>query len=178
MPRSKQQKKDEVALLIGLLNDMQSAVVSSLTRIKVKDERMVRNELKALGAVYHVVKKNLLQLALKELKWSADFLENLRGTIVLMVAKGDAVNPVKAIAKFAKTHHTFVLHEGFMNERGSVRALSRDQVQALATLPSREELFARAVGSVRAPLSGMMNVLQGNLRGLVQVLGAYQKAKQ
>ncbi|MFA4873589.1 MAG: 50S ribosomal protein L10 [Patescibacteria group bacterium] len=178
MPKSKQQKKDEVVLLVELLKGMQSAVVSSLTQIKVKDERKVRNELKALGAIYHVVKKNLLQLALKELKLSADFLENLRGTIVLMVAKGDAVNPIKAIAKFAKTHPKFLLHEGFMNENGSVHALSRDQVIALSTVPSREELFVRVVGSVRAPLSGMMNVLQGNMRGLVQVLGAYQKTKQ
>ena len=178
MPKSKQQKKDEVVLLVDLLKGMQSAVVSSLTQIKVKDERRVRQELKALGAVYHVVKKNLLQLAFKELKWSADFLENLRGTIVLVVAKGDAVNPIKAIAKFAKTHHTFLLHEGFLNEHGSMCALSRDQVIALATLPSREELIARVVGSVRAPLSEIMNVLQGNMRGLVQVLGAYQKTKQ
>ena len=178
MPKNKQQKKDEVAKLTELLKSMQSAVVSTFTQVKVKDERMVRRELKALSAAYHVVKKNLLQLALNELKLSADFLESLRGTIVLMVAKGDAVNPIKVIAKFAKSHKTFMLHEGFIAESGVMRLLSRDQISALSTMPSREELVARVVGSIRAPLSGMMNVLQGNMRGLVQVLGAYQKTKQ
>ena len=45
----------------------------------------------------------------------------------------------------------------------------------LAKLPSRQELLAKAVGSIAAPLSGMVNVLQGNLRGLVQVLSQIKK---
>ncbi|MEW6610496.1 MAG: 50S ribosomal protein L10 [Patescibacteria group bacterium] len=178
MPKSKEQKKEEAAALVELLKGMQSAVVSSVTQLKVKDERGIRNELKALGGAYRVVKKNLLQFAVRELKLPAEFLEDLRGTIVLIVAREDVVNPIKAIAKFTKAHHTFVLHGGFMQEEGSIHPLSREQVFVLSTLPSREELIAHVVGSVCAPLSGMMNVLQGNMRGLVQLLSAYQKAKQ
>ncbi len=50
-------------------------------------------------------------------------------------------------------------------------------VKKLAALPGKQELFSKIVGSLNAPLSGFVNVLAGNLRGLVQVLNAYKESK-
>ena len=55
--------------------------------------------------------------------------------------------------------------------------VSAEDVIALSKLPSKDELIAQVVGSVRAPLSGLVGVMQGNLRGLVQTLNAIKEAK-
>ena len=52
-----------------------------------------------------------------------------------------------------------------------------DAIKQLATLPSREELLAKVVGSINAPVSGFVNVLSGNLRNLVYVLNSIKEAK-
>ncbi len=56
--------------------------------------------------------------------------------------------------------------------------LSQEEVVALSKLPSKEELLAKFVGTINAPVSGFVNVLAGNLRGLVQVLKAVSEVKQ
>ena len=55
--------------------------------------------------------------------------------------------------------------------------MSVEQVKALAKLPSKKELIGQLVGTLGAPISGFVNVLAGNLRGLVTVLGAIKDAK-
>jgi len=177
MAKTRQQKQDEVQSLTALLKEMKSGVVAAFTHVKVADERKLREGLKQLDGQYRVVKKSLLALALKEMKLAHEFLDAVRGTIVLAIGRGDMVAPVKEIAKFAKGKNTFGVEGGFLNEDGAVRVLSKEEVGTLATMPGREELIARAVGAVRAPLSGMVQVLSGVQRNFVQVLNAIQKAK-
>ncbi|OGL90873.1 50S ribosomal protein L10 [Candidatus Uhrbacteria bacterium RIFCSPLOWO2_02_FULL_54_37] len=177
MPKSKVQKQEEVAAIVSHLKEMQSAAVATSAQVKVKDERSLRAELKKIGARMTVVKKTLLQRALKEFNLADDAIASLKGTLVLAVGKTDAVAPLKALMKFAKGKEKFIVHAGFLNEHGMVRALNGEEVKALSMIASREELLARLVGSLASPLAGMVNVLAGNLRGLVQVLSAYQKAK-
>jgi len=177
MPKTRQQKQAQVEGIVRQLRDMKSGVISAFTHVKVKDERTLRARLKAVEANYQIVKKNLLALAMKELNLAHEFLDAIRGTIVITIAKGDAVAPVKEMAKFAKSNEKFVIQAGFLSEGAVTRVLSKAEVVSLSALPSREELIARVVGSIGAPLSGMVNVLSGNLRGLVQVLGAIQKSK-
>ena len=55
--------------------------------------------------------------------------------------------------------------------------LSQQEVVNLSKLPSKDELIAKVVGSIRAPLAGLVNVLQGNIRGLVQVLNQIKESK-
>jgi large subunit ribosomal protein L10 len=56
-------------------------------------------------------------------------------------------------------------------------ALSKEEIIALSKLPSKEELLAKFVGTINAPVSGFVNVLAGNLRGLVNVLKAVADSK-
>ncbi len=79
----------------------------------------------------------------------------------------------KAVVTFGKSHEALrilgaVIDGQFVDEAG---------VRILAALPGRDELYAKLVGSIAAPLSGLVNVLSGNLRGLVSVLKQYQEAK-
>ena len=177
MAKSRQQKQSEVKTITGLFAEMKSGVVASFTHVKVKDERTLRESLKKVDAGYRIVKKNLLKLALQEMKLAHEFLEAVRGTIVLAVGRNDMIAPVKEVANFAKKNEKFSIQGGFLHEGDATRVLSAADVRTLATMPGREELIARVVGSVRSPLSGMVNVLAGNMRGLVQVLTAISQQK-
>lgn len=177
MPKTKQEKQSEVASLVERFSLMQSAVIAAFAKIKVKDERVLRNEMKNLGASYQVVKKTMLKRALSDLKLAGDFLDDLKGTLVLAIGTRDPVAAVKALAKFAKGKEAFSLHGGFLQEHGAIRALTKGEVLALSQIQSREELLSRVVGSLQSPLAGMVNVMAGNLRNFVQVLNAYSKVK-
>ncbi|MFB6224952.1 MAG: 50S ribosomal protein L10, partial [Candidatus Paceibacteria bacterium] len=80
----------------------------------------------------------------------------------------------KTASQFAKTVDTITLAGGMLNER----FLTAEEAQALADLPSREQLYAQLLGTFTAPMSDMMSVLNGNARSLVQVLSAYRDAQQ
>ncbi|MCL5094174.1 MAG: hypothetical protein M1355_03520 [Patescibacteria group bacterium] len=54
------------------------------------------------------------------------------------------------------------------------KSISLDEIKSLALMPSREEMYAKIVGSLASPLRGLASVLQGNLRGLVNVLSQYK----
>jgi len=78
MPKSKVQKQEEVAAIVSHLKEMQSAAVATSAQVKVKDERSLRAELKKIGARMTVVKKTLLQRALKELNLADDAIASLK----------------------------------------------------------------------------------------------------
>src|SRR5690606_23177128 len=94
--------------------------------------------------------------------------------VQLGVATGnDEVEPNRAVVDFAKSVEGLRIHGAIID--GTF--IDEASVRNLASLPSRDQLYAKVVGSLAAPLSGMVNVLAGNLRGLVIVLKAYQEKK-
>jgi large subunit ribosomal protein L10 len=76
------------------------------------------------------------------------------------------------MADFAKTHPSIEL-KGAIDSEGVV--MDEAQVKQLASLPSKEQLRGQLVGTIAAPLSGFVNVLSGNIRGLVNVLNAREQ---
>jgi large subunit ribosomal protein L10 len=86
------------------------------------------------------------------------------------------VAPAKALGTFRKDKDK----EGRIFFLGGIlegKLLSKKEVEALSELPSKNELYARLVGSINAPISGFVNVLAGNLRNLVNVLKAIEEKK-
>ena len=86
----------------------------------------------------------------------------------------DPVAPAKILNDFSKDHKALEIKAGILD--GKVIAL--DEVKALAELPSREELLAKLVGSMQAPISGLVNVLQGTIRNFVYTLEAVRQKKE
>jgi len=176
MPKTRQQKEQEVERLVELLRSAPSGALATLEKLKVKDEWRLREVVRSTGGTLKVVKKNLLKFALKELDVASEWLEGIRGTLVIAAGK-DGLTIVKEAVKFAKSSEAFKVMAGFLREGEVTRILSKEEVRGIAALPSREELIARAIGSIRAPLSGLMGVMNGVSRSLVQVLSAIQKQK-
>lgn len=170
--QTKSQKETIVSDLTKKLKDSKAVVFSDFKGLSVKDMTVLRRELRNEGVDFKVVKKTLINIALKDAGMSAD-TKAMEGQIAVAVSQGDEVAAAKIIAKMAKANENIKIVSGILGKN----ALSREEVMALAKLPSKEELLAKLVGTLNAPVSGFARVLSGNLRGLVQVLKAVSEAR-
>jgi large subunit ribosomal protein L10 len=132
----------------------------------------LRKELRTAGVEMKVLKKTLITLALKDAGLNID-AKKMEGQITLAVSQADEITAAKIIFKAAKANENLQIVGGLLNKQ----EMSAREVNVLATLPSKEELLAKLVGSINAPVSGFVNVLAGNLRGLAQVLKAIGESK-
>lgn len=165
--QTREQKKELVKNLAEKLKASKAVVFSDFKGLSVKKMTELRNELRTAGVELKVLKKTLIGVALKDAGLDAD-MKKLEGQIAIAVSAGDEVAAAKIIAKAAKANESLKIVGGILG----VKELSADEVNALAKLPSKEEMLAKLVGTLNAPVSGFVNVLAGNLRGLVQVLKA------
>lgn len=170
--QTKEQKKKLVKELAEKLKDSKATVFSDYKGLSVKDMTALRAELREKGVSMQVLKKTLLTIALKDAGVELDATK-FEGQIAVAVSPNDEVDAAKIIAKMAKANENLKISGGLLGKN----ILSEEEVQALAKLPSKEELLAKLVGTLKGPLSGLHSVLSGNLRGLVQVLKAVSEKK-
>ena len=100
-------------------------------------------------------------------------ITKMEGQIAIAVSSNDEVEAAKIIAKAAKANENLKIAGGVLGSK----VLSQEEVIALSKLLSKEDLLAKLVGSLKSPISGLANVLAGNMRGLVQVLKAISESK-
>jgi large subunit ribosomal protein L10 len=172
MPKSKAQKQGVIEDLKNLLKKQSSLVFVDYKGIDVKSLGSLRAELKKIGAKLKVAKKTLLQKAIIEEKLTID-LKDMEGQLGVVFALQDALAPTKAVSAFAKAHQSFNILGGYFDNQ----LQGAEQVQILASLPSREALLGMLVGTLAAPLSGFLNVVGGNTKGLVVALAAIRDKK-
>ncbi len=162
------QKKEEIVKQLGDDFDKSKAVVFiDYKGIKVNETNELKKELRENNSILQVVKKNLIDLALKKSKIDVS-VKKLEGQIAVVTSKEDEVSGAKILSKFAKDNENLKILGGLLEEK----ELTQAEVVALAKLPSKEKLLAKIVGSLNSPLSGFVNVLQGNQRNLVYALKA------
>lgn len=173
MPNAKilSEKQAIVAELTEKLKNCSSGVLVEYKGITVADDTKLRRELREAGVEYAVIKNSLLRFAVKEAGFD-ELGENLSGATALAMS-GDPVAPAKILAAYAKKNDKFKLKAGLVEKK----VIDAAGVIALAELPPREVLVARVLGGLNAPISGFVNVLNGNLRGLVVALNAIAEKK-
>jgi len=135
--------------------------------LTVKQAEDLRKRIRELGATYKVYKNSLTKLALDDLGFP-DIGEVLEGPSAFVFVSGDPVASAKALKVFAKENENLSVKGGFLNKG----VVTDEQIKAIADLPSREELIAKFIGTIRSPLSGIVQVLNGPASQLVRVLGA------
>ena len=174
MAKNKQQKQEILRDLSAKIAKAKSMVFASFNALTVSDNEALRSQLRAEGNEYYVAKKTLLNLALKEAKLENIDAKNFEGQLAVVFGYEDEISPAKVVAKFAKNHANTLEFVGGILEN---RFIEPTAVRELASLPSRQELYAKLVGSINAPVSGLVNSLAGNLRNLVCVLNAVAEKK-
>lgn len=171
MAKSRQQKSTAHDQVVDRLSRMQSVVFAGYAGLTVKDVTDLRSTLRQVGAEMVAVKKTVLKRALESAKLDAAAMEALTGEVAMVFGFEDEVTPAKTLATFAKTHEALVLKGAFVN--GAF--LDAAGAKALSKLPGRDELRTKVVWLLASPMSGVVNVLAGNVRGLLNVLVARQK---
>jgi large subunit ribosomal protein L10 len=140
-------------------------VFADASGLSVNLQRQLRQAVKLAGGELIVAKNTLLKLALGG--------QILPGPTLTLFCYQDEIAPIKALAEFAQSHDLPKIKAGFLAKD----PLSKEQVEALAKLPTKVELLAKTVGSLKAPLYGFVNVLQGNIRKLIYALKALEGVK-
>lgn len=156
------------------LQSAQGAVFVGFSGFSVADVTKLRRKFREGGVEYKVVKNTLTRIAADELGFN-DLDAVLEGPTAIAYSAEDTVAPAKILKDFIKETKTEALTVKAGIADGQV--IDAAAVEALASLPSREELLAKLVGSMQAPISGLVNVLQGNIRNMVYVLDAVRAKK-
>ena len=167
------QKEQVVKDLSAKIKDGKVLIFSDYAGTTVAKMKDLRNELRKTDSSYKITKKKLINLALKDAGIEASVLD-LEGQIGIAIGKGDEVTAAKVLAKFAKENKNFKILQGVLENK----VISGKEVMSLATLPSKDELLAKLVGTINAPISGFVNALAGNLKNLVGVLKAISEKPQ
>jgi large subunit ribosomal protein L10 len=170
-----QYKVDQVAELKELFNGAEAFFVAEYRGLTVAQVSELRKSIREAGGKARVARNRLALIALADDGLGKD-AEMMKGPNLYIVAPTNSPAVAKAITKFSenKENAAFVIKGGFLG----TNPLSVDNIKALAKMPSREELIAKAVGSIASPLRGLVTVLSGLPRGLVTALSQIADKKK
>ena len=172
-------KKDQKTFFVDNLTEelktANAAILINFAGMSVKVQQDLKKRLKAVDAKMIVVKNTLFKLAGEKTKIPQEAMTDtaLSGQTALVVTEKDPVAPLQVLGKFAKEFEIPQLKVGviegfFQNEENLVK---------LSKLPSKDALVAQALGTISAPLYGLIGTLQGNLQKLVFVLNEAKNQK-
>ena len=140
--------------------------------LSVKEIQVLRNQIREADASMKVYKNTLMHLALAELDLpSLDAI--LEGPSAFVFAGEDPVASAKALKDFAKTNENLSIKGGMMD--GAF--LDKAQVEAVASLPSREELIAKLLGTINNPMSQIVRVLNGPMEAFARTVSQIAEQK-
>lgn len=173
MALTKAKKTEVVNQVSEILANSKLTVMAKYQGTSVKDIQELRQMAKDSSTGVKVFKNRLVIQAVKSNPAFKDIdTEIFKDMLLYAFSSEDEVLPAQTLAKFAKTNPNLQF-VGALSSDGTL--MSSDDVKQLASLPSKENLRAMLVGTIKAPLSGFSSVISANLRGLVNVLDARSK---
>ena len=161
---------EEVAEKVSRATAMYFADFTGLT---VGEASELRREFRKAGIEYTVVKNTLAKKALERVTGYDRVLDKLVGPTGIAFSYDDAVAPAKIIKKFGEKSGKLKLKAAVLEKQ----VFDGSQLDELSKLPSRAELMAGVLGSIQAPISGIVGVLGAVARDLVNVIDAIEKKK-
>lgn len=164
----------------AILKEISAAVEASehvlladYSGMKVKHFGMLRSDLQGVGARATVVKNSLLGVALKQLDRSVPE-DALSGKTLLVTGGTDITAVAKSLKSFIKDQKLLDLKGGSLN----TQLLSAADIEAMADMPSREVLLGQLVGTVQAPMTQLVGVMNQKVSSLLYVLTAIEEKKK
>lgn len=172
MAKTREQKEKDVAELTDKLSKAKIVIFTDYRGLNMEEMEELRNQSYENNMEYKVAKINLLRLASGNAKLDIDTDSFKNKPLALGFGYEDEITAARVVYNFAKTHEKLEILGGLLDGQPT----SLEVIKQYALLPDREELYAKLVSSVAAPISGMINVLAGNLRGLIQILEGYKES--
>lgn len=172
MPNEKNVNK--VAEIKEKLSKANSVVFAEYHGLNADQISNLRTKIRASGGEMDVSKNTLMNIALDEEKLNSEELKKeLKGPVATFFGYEDAVAPIKVLTDFVKEFELPKIKAGIFEGAFA----SKDKIEVLSNLPSREELLARVVGGLKSPISGFIHALSGTRNNLVYVLSAIADKK-
>ena len=171
MGLNREDKATVIAEISEVVSNSSAMVIAEYRGLTVQAVTKLRAEARKNGVTVRVVKNTLVRRAVEGTGF-AGLADQFTGPLVYGFS-ADPVAVAKVLVNFAKDNEKLVIRGGAMADY----VMDVEAVKQLASMPSREELLAKLVGSMQAPISGFVNVLQGNIRNMVYVLDAVRAKK-
>lgn len=168
-----EQKQKIVEGVAQKLKNYSAGVLVNYQGITVENDTALRAKLRQAGVEYTVVKNTLLSKACDMVGYES-MKDSLTGMTAIALSEKDPVAAAKVLSEFAEKNSNFTIKRGFVEGK----VIDAAGVEQLAKLPSKEELIAKMLGSMNAPITGLVTVLNGNIRGLVVALNAIREKKE
>ena len=172
MPVTKAKKTEQVEKLSKDLKNVSNVVVATYTKMTVPQDYELRKVLRAAGAKYQVVKNTLAEKAAEGTKVEAA-LTGLAGVTSIAYTTGDPVAMAKALTKYAKDTPEFTFKIGVVEGK----VINIKEIEALASMPSKEELYSKLLFLINAPAQRLVTAMNAVGRNLAVVVdqGVQQK---
>ncbi len=165
MAVTRARKTEQVEKLSSELQKVSSLIVTTYNKLTVAQDYELRKALRSTGAKYSVVKNTLAERAAKGTKVE-EALKNLSGVTSIAYTQGDPVALAKALSKYAKDNPEFTFKVGVVEGR----VVSINEIQALATMPSKEELYSKLLFLISAPAQRLVTVMNAVGRDVAVVI--------
>jgi len=168
--KTKEQKQKDLEALTNQLSTSSSAMIVSFTKLTAAKDQEFRNQLRAAGAKYQVVKNTLAKRAVKgtPFEQAEEFFKGVTG---IAWTDSDAVVLSKAVSKFVKDNgELYALKAGVVDGK----LYDHKQIEAIASLPSKEELMAKLLFIINAPAQRLATVIKAvpqNMAIVVKQIG-------
>ena len=172
MAKTREQKEKIVEELADKLSKAKSIIFTDYRGLKMNEMEELRDSSFEKGIDYKVAKINLLKLAKKIAKVDIDTEQFKEKPLAIVFGYEDEITPAKVIYDFSRAHEKLEILGGLLDGR----PMDNEEIKTFALLPGREELYAKLVGSIASPISGIVNVLSSNLRGLVSIISQYKES--
>jgi len=171
--KTRERKQEDLNALTEQLGNSKSAMVISFNKVTVNKDQELREQLRGVGANYKVVKNTIARLAVKGTPYeTAD--EHFKGVSAIAWTDSDPVILSKTISKFVKANgETFTFKVGVVDGR----VVNLSQVEAIASLPSKEELISKLLFVINAQAQRIVTVINAVPRNLAIVIKQIGDAK-
>jgi large subunit ribosomal protein L10 len=165
MAVTRAKKQEQVEKLGTELKKVSSVIVATYSKLTVAQDYELRKTLRSSGAKYRVVKNSLAERAAKGTK-AEEVLKGLSGVTSIAYTEGDPVALAKALAKYAKDNPEFTFKAGVVEGR----VVSIKEIESLATMPSKEEIYSKLLFLLNAPAQRLVTATNAVGRDLAVVI--------
>lgn len=165
-------KNDKVALIKEKIDKAQVVIISEYQGLSVEEITKLRRALQKDGGDYMVTKNTLAKIAVKGTPYEV-LADSLKGPIALAFGFEDQVAPAKALSQFIKETKKGEILGAVLDGK----LMSAEEAKALATLPSKEEIYAKMLGCINSPASGIANSVNAVMSSLVRAIAAVRDQK-
>ncbi len=166
-------KENKISLMKEKVDKAQVAIVTDYKGYTVEEITKLRRALQKEDGDYMVTKNTLAKLAVKDTPYEV-LVDCFKGPIAIAFGYGDQVAPAKALSNFIKDTKKGEILAAAMDGK----LMSAAEAKSLANLPSKAEIYAKMLGCINSPASGIVGGINGVMSALVRAVAAVRDTKQ